>query len=211
MKKYLGILGKVAVLGIFALAVWLLYHKLRSYSLGEIKHSLHQIPLSQLLLSFGLMIINYMVLIGYDWLALKAIHKKLALARVSLVSFVGSCHQLQFRRTARRQHSALPPLFLPGGSAHWISYCGAYAGRHFLGRRHGACGAIFLFVPLDVPPELGITANHIRPLGGALMGLCLIYLLVCWRAKGRSIKLFGKEFALPTLHIALAPDLCCRT
>ena len=64
MKKYLGILGKVAVLGIFALAVWLLYHKLRSYSLGEIKHSLHQIPLSQLLLSFGLMIINYMVLIG---------------------------------------------------------------------------------------------------------------------------------------------------
>ena len=89
MKKYLSILGKVAVLAIFTLAVWLLYHKLRSYSLGEIKRSLHQIPLSHLLLSFGLMIINYMVLVGYDWLALKAIHKKLPLARVSLVSFVG--------------------------------------------------------------------------------------------------------------------------
>ena len=204
MKKYLGILGKVAVLGIFALAVWLLYHKLRSYSLGEIKHSLHQIPLSQLLLSFGLMIINYMVLIGYDWLALKAIHKKLALARVSLVSFVGCVISYNFGAllggsTVRyRLYSAwgfstldIVRLVLMLAVTFWV---GAM----------GLAGAIFLFVPLDVPPELGITANHIRPLGGALMGLCLIYLLVCWRAKGRSIKLFGKEFALPTLHIALA-------
>ncbi|PWM65753.1 MAG: lysylphosphatidylglycerol synthetase family protein, partial [Desulfovibrionaceae bacterium] len=89
MKKYLGILGKLLVLAIFALAIWLLYQKLRSYSLHEIKLSLRQIPAAHLALSFGLMILNYTVLVGYDWLALKAIHKKLGMARVCMVSFVG--------------------------------------------------------------------------------------------------------------------------
>ena len=204
MKKYLSLLGKIAVLGIFILAIWLLYHKLRSYSLGEIKHSLHQIPSAQLLLSFILMILNYMVLVGYDWLALKAIHKKLGLPRVGLVSFVGCVISYNFGAllggsTVRyRLYSAwgfstldIVRLVLMLAVTFWV---GAM----------GLAGAIFLFIPLDVPAELGITADHIRPLGGVLLALCIIYLIICWRAKGRAITLFGKEFALPTLHIALA-------
>lgn len=207
MKKYLSILGKAAVLGIFALAVWLLYDKLHSYSLGEIKRSLHQIPLSHLLLSFALTIANYMVLVGYDWLALKAIHKKLPLARVSLVSFVGCVISYNFGAllggsTVRyRLYSAwgfntldIVRLVLMLAVTFWV---GAM----------GLAGSIFLFVPMDVPPELGITADHIRPLGGALLALCIAYLIVCWRVKGHPIRLFGREFALPTLHIALAQTL----
>ncbi|MFQ9490433.1 MAG: hypothetical protein ACLR0N_05360 [Bilophila wadsworthia] len=49
-----------------------------------------------IILSVLLAIINYIILIGYDWLALKGIHKTLPVSRVSLVSFVGQA-VLQFR------------------------------------------------------------------------------------------------------------------
>ena len=207
MKKYLGILGKLLVLAIFALAIWLLYQKLRSYSLHEIKLSLRQIPAAHLALSFGLMILNYTVLVGYDWLALKAIHKKLGMARVCMVSFVGCVISYNFGAllggsTVRyRLYSAW------GFSALDIVRLVLMLAVTFWVGAMGLAGAIFLFVPLDVPVELGIGASHIRPLGAVLLGLCLVYLMICWRARGRAFRVFGKEFALPTLPIALAQTL----
>lgn len=204
MKKYLGVLGKLLVLAVFILAVWLLYNKLRSYSLQEIKYSLHQIPASHLALSFGLMILNYMVLVGYDWLALKAIHKKLGMARVCMVSFVGCVISYNFGAllggsTVRyRLYSAW------GFSALDIVRLVIMLAVTFWVGAMGLAGAIFLFVPLDVPPELGLGASHIRPLGALLLGICLLYLAICGWARGRSIHIFGKEFALPILPIALA-------
>lgn len=204
MKKYLPYLGKLLVLAIFVLAVWLLYAKLRSYSLQEIKHSLHQIPSRRLLLSLILMVLNYMVLVGYDWLALKAIRKRLGMARVCMVSFVGCVISYNFGAllggsTVRyRLYSAwgfcaldIVRLVLMLAVTFWV---GAM----------GLAGGIFLFVPMDVPPELGISASHIRPLGAALLGLCALYLAACAWARGRAIRVFGREFALPSLPIALA-------
>ncbi|MCH5277545.1 MAG: lysylphosphatidylglycerol synthetase family protein [Desulfovibrionaceae bacterium] len=204
MKKYLGILGKLLVLAIFALAIWLLYQKLRSYSLHEIKLSLNHIPVTHLALSFGLMILNYGILIGYDWLALKAIHKKLGMSRVCMVSFVGCVISYNFGAllggsTVRyRLYSAwgfgaldIVRLVLMLAVTFWV---GAM----------GLAGVIFLFAPPDIPAGLGIGPAHIRPLGAALLGLCLLYLIVCWWARGRAIRIFGKEFALPTLSIAVA-------
>lgn len=204
MKKYLRILGKLLVLAVFALAVWLLYEKLRSYSLSEIKQSLRQIPLFHLALSIALMIVNYIVLVGYDWLALKAIHKKLDMGKVCMVSFVGCVISYNFGAllggsTVRyRLYSAW------GFSALDIVRLVLMLAVTFWVGAMGLAGAIFLFVPLDVPPELGIGAGHIRPLGAFLLGLCLLYLAACWQARGRAIRIFGKEFALPTLGIAVA-------
>jgi len=204
MKKYLPYLGKLLVLVIFILAIWLLYRKISSYSLEEIVFSLSRIPAYQIGLSLFLMVINYGVLVGYDWLALKAIQKKIALHRVCLVSFVGCVISYNFGAllggsTVRfRLYSAwgfspldIVRLVLMLAVTFWV---GAM----------GLAGVIFLFVPLDVPPELGIDAGHIRPLGAALVALCLFYLAVCARAKGRAVRLFGKEFALPSLPLALA-------
>ena len=89
MKKYLRYLGPVLVTAIFLLAVYLLYHKLKkSYSMAEIRASIDQISAARMGASLLLMAVNYMILVGYDWLALKAIHKTLPLPRVALVSFL---------------------------------------------------------------------------------------------------------------------------
>jgi len=96
MKKYLRYLAPLLVLAIFILAVYLLYDKLKAYSIAQIRAAIDQIPYTRLFLSFVLCIVNYFILIGYDWLALKAIHKTLPLSRVSLVSFVGQTVSYNF-------------------------------------------------------------------------------------------------------------------
>ena len=96
MKKYLRYLGTVLVTAVFLLAIYLLYHKLKSYSLAQIRESISQISNGRILFSVLLMVVNYMILVGYDWLALKAIHKDLPLPRVGLVSFVGQAVSYNF-------------------------------------------------------------------------------------------------------------------
>ena len=66
IRRYLG-LAFVAI--IFAAVVWFLYQKISNYDLKEVRASLTEIPISHLFLAFGLTICNYLVLIGYDWLA----------------------------------------------------------------------------------------------------------------------------------------------
>ncbi len=89
MKKYLRYLGPVLITALFVLAIYLLYHKLKAYSIAQIRESIQQVSTGSICFSIGLMIVNYIILVGYDWLALKAIHKSLPLPRVGLVSLVG--------------------------------------------------------------------------------------------------------------------------
>ncbi|MBP3730489.1 MAG: UPF0104 family protein [Mailhella sp.] len=204
MKKYLHVLGKILIALICALACWLLYHKLKAYSLQEIITSVLNIHPAQLLSAVLLVALNYIILIGYDWLAVKAIRRKLPLSRISFVSFTGcavsyNLGALLGGTTVRyRLYSAwgfhpldIVRLVLMLAVTFWI---GAL----------GLAGGVLLFAQVHVPPELGIDPSHIRPLGGALFSLAILYLVLCWYAKGRTIKIFKKEFSLPTLNIAIA-------
>ena len=64
MKKFLPILGKLFVLFICLMACWLLYNKVKSYSLEEILGSIQQISSTQLLYAVLLVVLNYVILIG---------------------------------------------------------------------------------------------------------------------------------------------------
>ena len=58
MKKYLRYLGPLLISAIFLLAVYLLYHKLKSYSVAQIRESLSQISHTRIALSLLLMGVN---------------------------------------------------------------------------------------------------------------------------------------------------------
>ncbi|MEI3479280.1 MAG: hypothetical protein V8Q84_09495 [Bilophila sp.] len=96
--------------------------------------------MGSIVLSVLLAVLNYLILIGYDWLALKAIHKSLPLSRVSLVSPRGAGGQLQFSRAARREHRAFPLLFELGLFPDGHRAAGADARHHLLGGRARPCG-----------------------------------------------------------------------
>jgi len=215
VRRVFHALGPVIVTCIFLGAVWLLYRQISKYSLAEIRESLAQVPPAGVVASLVLMVINYAILVGYDWLAIKGIHKKLSLPRVALVSFIGQAVSYNFGAllggtTARyRFYSAwgfspmdIVRLILMLAVTFWV---GAL----------GLVGTIFLIAPPEIPAELGVhLAIGVRPLGFLLFLVAASYLVAC-RFIHKPIHLFGREISFPPFRIAVAQaivagaDLIC--
>ncbi len=208
MKQYFKHLGPVIVSLIFALAVYLLYHKLKAYSAAQIRESISQIDDWRLWASVGFMIINYIILVGYDWLALLAIGKKLPLTRTALVSFIGQAVSYNFGAllggtTVRyRFYSAwgftiedIVRLVLMLAVTFWV---GAL----------GLCGAVFMVAPPVIPLELldKMPIKDVRWLGLLLFSIAMTYLVACFFIR-KPIKIFNKEFVFPPPRIAIAQAL----
>ena len=208
MKKYLRYLGSVLITAVFLLAVYLLYHKLKSYSIAQIRDSISQISHGRILFSMLLMVVNYIILVGYDWLALKAIHKNLPLPRVGLVSFVGQAVSYNFgallggTSVRYRFYSAwgfslteIVRLVLMLAVTFWV---GAL----------GLCGLIFIVSPPVIPEDLlaKMPLTDVRILGVALLLIACSYLVLCCTVR-KPVHLFGKEFVFPPPHIAFAQAL----
>ena len=205
MKKYLRYLGPILITAIFLLAVYLLYNKLKAYSIAQIRESILQISYGRIGLSLVLMVINYMILVGYDWLALKAIHKQLPLPRVALVSFVGQAVSYNFgallggTSVRYRFYSAwgfsltdIVRLVLMLAVTFWV---GAL----------GLCGIIFMIAPPVIPDELlrHMPIADVRILGVILFMVACSYLVLCFTVR-KPVHIFGKEFVFPAPHIAVA-------
>jgi uncharacterized membrane protein YbhN (UPF0104 family) len=205
MKKYLRYLGPALVTAIFLLAVHLLYQKLKVYSIAQIRGSLEQISPERIVLSLALMAVNYMILVGYDWLAVKAIHKSLSLRRVALVSFVG--------QTVSYNFGAL----LGGTTVRWRFYSNwgftlaeivrlvlMLAVTFWVGAL-GLCGAIFLFFPPVIPEDLlaKMPVTDMRVLGLALFLAACSYLVLCCVVR-KPVHIRGREFVFPPPRIAFA-------
>lgn len=205
MKKYLRYLGHILICAVFLLAVYLLYNKLKAYSIAQIRESIEQISYSRIAFSLFLMVINYMILVGYDWLALKAIHKQLPLPRVGLVSFVGQAVSYNFgallggTSVRYRFYSAwgftiadIVRLVLMLAVTFWV---GAL----------GLCGIIFVFWPPIIPDALAqnMPITDVRFLGYILTALASSYLALCFLVR-KPMHIFGKEFVFPAPRIAIA-------
>ncbi|MDR1659036.1 MAG: hypothetical protein LBR94_01675 [Desulfovibrio sp.] len=205
MKKYLRYLGPVLVTAIFVLAVYLLYQKLKAYSLVQIRESLEQISLERIGFSLLLMVVNYMILVGYDWLAIKAIHKTLPVGRVALVSFVGQAVSYNFG------------ALLGGTTVRWRFYSNwgftlpeivrlvlMLAVTFWVGAL-GLCGAIFLFKPPVMPEDLlaKMPVADMRVLGLALFLIACSYLVLCCTVR-KPLHIRGREFVFPPPRIAFA-------
>lgn len=205
MKKYLRLLGHLLIGAIFILAVYLLYNKLKAYSINQIRESLQQISYGRIFISLFLMIINYAILVGYDWLALKAIHKKLPLAKVGLVSFIGQAVSYNFgallggTSVRYRFYTAwgfsivdIVRLVLMLAVTFWV---GAL----------GLCGLVFIISPPVMPAELmsGMPIQDIRFLGIILLTIASSWLVLCFCIR-KPLHIFGREIVFPAPSIAIA-------
>ncbi|MDR2573320.1 MAG: lysylphosphatidylglycerol synthase domain-containing protein [Desulfovibrio sp.] len=205
MKKYLRYLGPLLVSAIFALAVYLLYQKLKMYSIAQIRESLERISPERIGLSLLLMVVNYMILVGYDWLAIKAIRKSLSVKRVALVSFVGQAVSYNFG------------ALLGGTTVRWRFYSKwnftlaeivrlvlMLAVTFWVGAL-GLCGVIFLFKPPVMPDDLlaKMPIADMRILGLILFLIACSYLVLCCIVR-KPLHIRGREFVFPPPRIAFA-------
>lgn len=201
-KKRVRSLGKAAVFAVFCGAAWLLYNEISTYHLDEIRASMRQIPMPSLATSMALMVFNYLVLVGYDALALRAINKPLPLPRTALVSFVGCVTSYNFGA-------------LLGGSSVRYRFYSAWgfsvvdivrlvimlAITFWVGAL-GVAGVVFIIQPLPTPPSPRIPLGDMRLLGVALLALTIGYHVLTLVAR-RPLRVMGKEFTLPPFRLAI--------
>lgn len=98
-KKLFRFLGPVLVLLVFLAAIWLLYHELRQYRLNAIGAQIWEISPLGFALALVLTVVNWLILIGYDWIAVRYVGVKLPLRRVAVASFCGYACSYNFGAT----------------------------------------------------------------------------------------------------------------
>jgi uncharacterized membrane protein YbhN (UPF0104 family) len=73
-------------MGLFSLSVWAIAQELRQYSPAAVWHSLTQLPSDRLLGAIALTCLNYLVMTGYETLALRYIDRTLPYSKTALVA-----------------------------------------------------------------------------------------------------------------------------
>ncbi len=203
MKKHVRtIAGPLFVLVILVVAARFLQQELRHYGLREFLDGLTRIPASRLGLAIALTVLNYLILIGYDYLGVKYLGHSLHLAKVALGSFVGYCvghnfgtlfggSTIRYRLYSSWGLSAVEivKLVLILGVTFWI---GLFA----------LAGFVFIWEPIDIPSQWHLYVSDTRPLGFVLAGLAVAYLVLC-AVRRAPIRIGRWEFSPPRLGLSL--------
>lgn len=203
MKRYLRFTAPLVVLAIFVAALWLLHQELKEYRLRDVVASFEQIPASHLALAFLFTVLNYVVLIGYDWIATRHIGRRLPLSQVAFASFAGYVSSNNFgsllgASTVRyRLYSAW------GLSAIDVVKLIAMLAVSFWVGMAAFAGLVFLVEPLSIPVALHLPFATGRTLGFILLFAVGLYLLA-GATRTRPIKIGGWELMLLPTRVSLA-------
>jgi phosphatidylglycerol lysyltransferase len=199
-------LTPVVVACLFAAVLVLLHRELHQYQLRDILAAVHAIPHGRLLLACLLTALDYVLLTGYDGLALAHLGQRLRVGRVALASFLGygighNLGMLLGGSTIRyRLYSSW------GLSAFQVLGLVVFLGVTFWLGVLTLGSAVFLIDPFSVPARLGLPFANTRWLGLVMLPIGAAYLLLAG-LRHRPLKIGQQEFTLPRLPIALGQCL----
>ncbi len=194
----------LVTIAIFGAAIAVLVDQFRTVSLGQLTTALAAMPKYQILAAMGLTAASYLLLTGYDFLALRYVHHHLRVRDVLFASF-----------TAFAFSNNIGVQLLSGGSMRYriyssfglqgdeilsvVAFCTlAYAlGVITIG------GSVLLFEPAEIASLLHLPQYLISIAGVALLAVCGGYLAVA--AKWRQPIGFGRfRLQPPSLALAIA-------
>ena len=184
---------------LLAAAAWTLHVELRGFHLRDVERELALLPAGALLLAAGVTALDYLLLSGYDLLALRYAGRRLPLPRVIFTSFVSYAFGNNVGLALLSSGSVRFRLYSQWGlSAVEITRVVAFtASQLWAGLLPIAGVALLAGVPVPLP---GWAA---RGLGVAALGAVAGYLAIAARG-GRSIGLRGFSFPVPSLPLAAA-------
>ncbi len=199
-KRLTTLLGLVS----FVVALLVLRHELQETSVAEIANQLRSIPGDRILLAVAFTALDFLPLIGLDWLALKTIGRTLPFPRLAATAFIGYA----FSR-------AMGFALLSGGAvryrllAAWglkpfdvakliaLAAMISWLGFLFVG------GVVLLLAPPFVPATVALPARSPRLLGFLFLVTLVFYLVWCAR-RVNALKIGSWHVNLPTIERALA-------
>jgi len=212
----------IPILGVVA---WLLYKELKHYNLHDVLAAVREIPPARLAWALGLVVVNYTVLIAYDWLAVWYLKLRVPVRRVALAALVAYVTSYNFGvllggtsvryRFYSRWGLSIAEIARLVAVITLTCWLGLFA----------LAGVVFLIVPLQIPGEVGLVIENIHVLGLLLLAAVGAYFAFgalkwmphflrkhkfeippVWVTTGQII-IAGSDFALAgaVLYVLLAP------
>jgi len=188
---------------VFVAAIWLLYREFKTIDFRDVVDSFHSFPFWVIVSAMVLTTINYLVMIGYDWLGVRLVKHPVSLwqvAKASSLSFAfGNSLGMFFGGTPIRFRlysgwgmtpSEIVRLVFFVTLAFWIGL-------------FSIAGLLFVITPFDLPPRFQLYLGTSRPIGTAFLGLASLYFLACAITQ-KPIHFFGVNFQPPPLGLGLA-------
>lgn len=197
LQRALSLLG----LTLFAVCVWFLQHELRHLDLHKVGRQLRHMPLWRILAAIGLTVIGYVVIVGYDVLALRYIRERVPWSKLAPASFI-SC--------AFSNAIALPLLGVGGMRLHFyykefhmpaikVGKAVAFIGISTWLGLLALTGAAVLIAPPIGSDRTSLTLVRIG--GLVLLTAVVAYMVVCVRLK--TVRIRRWRLRLPRLREAL--------
>lgn len=194
-------------LGVFALALWSLYHTLHNIKFQDIKAAIHQLPTLHLVLALVIVALGYWILTFYDWVALRSLKVTVPFRYVTLTAL-----------TAYSVGHNVGLSALSGGSVRYHLYSRVGLTPTQVGSVIVLTSMAFTFgiatmlsIALLLHPQMLSTLTHIpisilQGIGTAI--LLTIVALAAWSGKqGKSISFRGRQLATPSGDIILMQTL----
>ncbi|NRA06886.1 MAG: bifunctional lysylphosphatidylglycerol flippase/synthetase MprF [Myxococcales bacterium] len=188
---------------LFAVALFALDHQLREHSLAEIRERLAAISMTALAAALVLTVASYATLTLFDALGIRSLGRKLAYPRVALTAFVASVFSMDLGLTLLGSAAVRLRLYgLWGLSVADVTYVISFTAFAFSLGVLAVGGLLLGFAAIPLPESLHVPLQSTRPLGFAMLALLAVGWLSVARM-GRSLRIGGRDFALPGGSISL--------
>jgi len=197
-------IGAMLGLLLFAGALWVLHHQLKAYRFHDIIQNLENLPGKRLFAALALTFLSYLVMTGYDALALRYVRHALPYRKFGLASFISYAFSNNMGFGMIAGGSVRYRLYSAWGLSTLeitkvVAFCSLtlWLGFFTLG------GTVFLFEPVMLPKVLHLPFASAQTLGRIFLAIVAAYLLWTIMSK-RSVRIRGWEFSFPTAQVLVA-------
>jgi len=189
---------------LFAGALWVLHHQLKAYRFHDIIQSLKSLPGEKIFFALALTFLSYLIMTGYDALALRYVRHALPYRKFGLASFISYAFSNNMGFGMIAGGSVRYRLYSAWGLSALeitkvVAFCSLtlWLGFFTLG------GVVFLFEPLMLPKVLHLHFASAQMLGRIFLAIVAAYLL--WTVMGkRSVRIRDWEFSFPSAQLLVA-------
>jgi phosphatidylglycerol lysyltransferase len=187
---------------LFVVATVVLYRELQGESFHAILAHIKQMPLAKTGLAVLITLLSYMVMTGYDLLALRYVGHRLAYGRIALASGIGYAFSNTIGFSMLAGASVRYRIYSAWGlSASEITRMVVFCTLSLWLGFFALSGAVFVLDPLPLPHQLHLPLADTRLAGIVLMLTAAAYIALI-ALPARSITLRTWEFRLPSLPLA---------
>ncbi len=203
-KKVLHSIGPLLGLLLFGIALFVLHKELKQYSYQDVIRSLGELPTLHVYIALGLTFLNYVVMTGYDGLALRYIQYPLPYPKIAFASSVAYAFSTSIGFSMVAGGTIRYRLYSAWGlSAAEISKVIAFCTLALWLGLLSLGGIVFLMEPVAIPSMLHLPFGSLRFLGIALLAPGCGYVLLC-ACRKRPWVVRGREFSVPSVRLSLS-------